>query len=300
MQKPFHTWTRFFQQLGLRPRSRTTATPIGSKKPRTLMVEQLTPRHLLTVDVLGDGVFAEFDDAEAVQEVSIVSTEPGSDHADRSGDSRGDCCMQNAAFAGAVSSPWQNPDHPLDVDGDGNVTARDALLVANQLNARGTGPLEARPLESVVAQAVGSGGEGVLYVDTNGDGQLTSEDFEAIVVYLNAPGPVGVSSVSSEATGSEPSPQPAQEKLGSSPRVEGDFSSDSGPQAERFATGAAEEGAGDGAQDGSAEPEFSMMSSYGSSGSGGGDASGSGDGDGCIAVPRANTLVYRSIHRRQV
>ncbi|TVS09138.1 MAG: hypothetical protein EA424_27755, partial [Planctomycetaceae bacterium] len=45
------------------------------------------------------------------------------------------------------------------------------------------------------------------------------------------------------------------------------------------------EGGGDGAQDGSAEPEFSMMSSYGSSGSGGGDAASSKSRNATTGVP---------------
>jgi hypothetical protein len=39
--------------------------------PRTLRVEQLAPRHLLTVEVLGSGLPAEFDGSEAVQEVGV-------------------------------------------------------------------------------------------------------------------------------------------------------------------------------------------------------------------------------------
>ncbi len=276
---------KFLPATGLAASKSQYPPPVGRTKPRTLMVEQLTARHLLTVDVLSDGFFTEFEDGQAEQESSIVSIEPGND-ANPSGDSSDACCVQKATLPN--SSPWQNPAHPLDVDADDNVTARDALLVANQLNARGAGPLE-----TVDSQAVSSAGEAVLYVDTNGDGQLTVEDFEAIVVYLNAPRPVRVSNVSSEAAGAEPLPQPPQEKLGSSPHVEGDSSNDSQPQEERWECGLTEETIDDGAKDGSAGPEFSMLSSYDSSGSGGGDgssassasgcgcSSSSGEGDGC-------------------
>jgi hypothetical protein len=67
MQKPFHTWTRLFRQLGWQPRKGNTP-PITKVKPRTLMVEQLAPRHLLTVDVLGSGSVPELDGGEVVQE----------------------------------------------------------------------------------------------------------------------------------------------------------------------------------------------------------------------------------------
>ena len=39
-----------------------------------------------------------------------------------------------------VPSLWQNPLDPLDANGDGQVTARDALVVANQLLIRGPVP----------------------------------------------------------------------------------------------------------------------------------------------------------------
>ena len=141
-------------------------------------------------------------------------------------------------------SLWQNPLDPLDANGDGQVTALDALVVANQLQIRGPGTLETVALKGVDPQAAGPGGDGVLYVDTNGDGQLTPEDFDAVASYLNAAETRGVSNPSSAATGSEH---------------------------------LAEEASGAGAKDGSGEAESSMMSAYGGSGSGSGSGSGGGE-----------------------
>jgi hypothetical protein len=42
--------------------------PHSQSQARTLRVEQLAPRHLLTVDVLGSGSVAELDGGEVVQE----------------------------------------------------------------------------------------------------------------------------------------------------------------------------------------------------------------------------------------
>jgi hypothetical protein len=72
-------------------------------------------------------------------------------------------------------SLWQNPVDPLDANGDGQVTARDALVVANALANLGSGSL-------AMLQAKGP----VFYVDVNGDGQLTSDDFDALVWHLDA------------------------------------------------------------------------------------------------------------------
>ena len=168
-------------------------------------------------------------------------------------------------------SLWQNPLDPLDANGDGQLTALDALVVANPLQIRGPGTLETVALKGVAPQAAGPGGDGVLYVDTNGDGQLTAEDFDAVASYLNAAETRGVSNPSSAATGSEH---------------------------------LAEEASGEGAKDGSGEAEFSMMSAYGGSGSGSGSASGcgcgsgsgSGGGDPTNTPPLANDDDYYTLH----
>lgn len=75
-------------------------------------------------------------------------------------------------------SPWQNPSNPIDVNGDGRITPRDALAVINFLNENGPG--ETPPLP-------GSGGEGdtPAFPDVNGDGRITPIDALLIINELN-------------------------------------------------------------------------------------------------------------------
>jgi len=81
-------------------------------------------------------------------------------------------------LAGDVATPWQNLADPLDVNGDDNVTALDALLIANQLDRGSTSHLD------VSSSAAGCAG---LHLDANGDGSLTGQDFESVVTHLNGP-----------------------------------------------------------------------------------------------------------------
>ena len=70
-----------------------------------------------------------------------------------------------------LTSAWHNPTQPLDVSGDQQVTAIDALLVFNELNARNyssaTGRLPDRTIDSASAD---------FCFDTNGDGYVTAAD----------------------------------------------------------------------------------------------------------------------------
>ena len=68
-------------------------------------------------------------------------------------------------------SPYHNDDSPFDVDGNGIVSAHDALLIINYLNTYGPGP-------------VGSGDPGFGY-DVNGDGFVTALDALLILNQLN-------------------------------------------------------------------------------------------------------------------
>jgi hypothetical protein len=68
-------------------------------------------------------------------------------------------------------SPYHNDDSPFDVDGNGIISAKDALLIINYLNIYGPGP-------------VGSGDPGFGY-DVNGDGFVTALDALLILNQLN-------------------------------------------------------------------------------------------------------------------
>ena len=75
------------------------------------------------------------------------------------------------------SAPYHNESLPLDVNGDGVVTALDALLIINYLNAYGPGE-------------VGHGDPSFGY-DVNGDGMVTALDALLIINQLNQPATTG-------------------------------------------------------------------------------------------------------------
>lgn len=75
------------------------------------------------------------------------------------------------------ATPYHNEDLPYDVNGDGAVTALDALLIVNYLNTYGPGP-------------VGYGDPGYGY-DVNSDGSVTSLDALLVVNELNRRGQDG-------------------------------------------------------------------------------------------------------------
>ena len=99
--------------------------------------EALTPPYL---DVDGNGIFDEQDRDIALTEL------------DR---------RQNGV------SPHQNPENPFDVNGDGEVSPVDVLLVINRLDDRGPGPF--LPTE-----------ETPPFLDVNGDKTLTEADAQAV------------------------------------------------------------------------------------------------------------------------
>ncbi len=76
-------------------------------------------------------------------------------------------------------SPHQNPRHKFDVNGDGQVTPLDVLILVNLLNQEGY---------QLPPPGVGGGsGEpgSVIYPDVNGDGKLSPVDVLIIVNYIN-------------------------------------------------------------------------------------------------------------------
>ena len=85
-------------------------------------------------------------------------------------------------------SPWTNPDSPTDVDGSGETTPLDALIIINTLNNDG-------PRDLIDPFPVTS--EAVRYYDVNGDGRITPIDALIIINILNR----GGSSAEPEAPG---------------------------------------------------------------------------------------------------
>lgn len=83
---------------------------------------------------------------------------------------------QSFAISIVKPLPWRNSVLPLDVTGDGVVTARDALRIINFVNAYGSGP-------------VSPGGANVSgYVDADGNNQVSGSDVLAVVNFLNTRG----------------------------------------------------------------------------------------------------------------
>ncbi len=79
------------------------------------------------------------------------------------------------------TNPFQNNGLPVDVDGDGRVTPRDALRIINELNARGIRALTGAP-------DYDDGAPGGDWFDVNGDGVITPLDAIIVINYLNRNG----------------------------------------------------------------------------------------------------------------
>src|SRR3954470_10250617 len=71
-------------------------------------------------------------------------------------------------------SPWQNPLDPADLDCDSQLTASDALMAINAINAQGSGDLHAKFAPSMLSGRVKDAAAGFL--DASGDGELTAMD----------------------------------------------------------------------------------------------------------------------------
>lgn len=101
---------------------------------------------------------------------------------------------------GSKKSPYQNPVEPRDVNGDGQVTPIDVLILVNRLNSSGPGPLGG-------AGARGGSGEGTIWVDVNGDGIFSPLDVLIIINWLNRRRRlVAVADVPAEGEAAPPSP----------------------------------------------------------------------------------------------
>lgn len=73
-------------------------------------------------------------------------------------------------------SAWQNPRDPMDVDDNGRVTPLDALVLINEINLHGIGPL---------SEFLPSSASNRLFVDSSGDGVLSSLDVLLVVNRIN-------------------------------------------------------------------------------------------------------------------
>lgn len=73
--------------------------------------------------------------------------------------------------------PWQYFAEPLDVNVDGFISPLDALIIINDINARGPRTLPGSP----------SGPGPIFYLDANGDGSVSPIDALLVINRLNAP-----------------------------------------------------------------------------------------------------------------
>jgi pimeloyl-ACP methyl ester carboxylesterase len=86
-----------------------------------------------------------------------------------------------AQFSGWAVSGHQNPCNPFDVSGDGYVTPQDVLLLINEINHGGDGPLLPR-----TAEHPGS----PWFLDVTGSGTLVPNDVLQVINYINRGGAV--------------------------------------------------------------------------------------------------------------
>jgi len=87
-----------------------------------------------------------------------------------------ECLEQRRLLAGDMAASWQNVANALDINGDGDVTPLDALILVTEFNRNGPGPLDSPSAD---------GSWPVSHVDVDGDGALTVQDFDAVFTHLN-------------------------------------------------------------------------------------------------------------------
>jgi hypothetical protein len=80
-----------------------------------------------------------------------------------------------------IPEPWHNKARPLDVDNDGVLSPVDAVLIINQINARGAGALP----------TPAPGNPPTEFVDVDGDNFLTPVDVQLVINAINAGVSVG-------------------------------------------------------------------------------------------------------------
>lgn len=101
---------------------------------------------------------------------------------------------------------WQNPLEPMDIDGNGQVEAVDALLVVNHINSNG-------PAELPIPRSV-TGGFGP-FLDPSGDNMVTPMDVMLVINFINIEG--GAVEAEGESAGQRPMPK-VFEAVSSMPR----------------------------------------------------------------------------------
>lgn len=79
--------------------------------------------------------------------------------------------IRNSLQPALIDQAWQNPDEPFDVNGDGKITAFDALLIINALQRRDVDSAELPTVRP----------EDEPFYDVNGDGKLTALDALQVV-----------------------------------------------------------------------------------------------------------------------
>jgi len=77
-------------------------------------------------------------------------------------------------------SPWQNPLACNDLDDDGSVSASDALVAINAINANGSGELAGRIVPPTLI------GGSRKYLDADGDGSISASDPLSVINALNS------------------------------------------------------------------------------------------------------------------
>jgi hypothetical protein len=93
----------------------------------------------------------------------------------------GEQLERRAMLAAEALNPWHNAAQPMDVNADQNITALDALVVINRLNAGQAGPLTAvMPINRTNFMAA-AGDSRPSYIDVNNDGNLTALDALTII-----------------------------------------------------------------------------------------------------------------------
>jgi hypothetical protein len=163
--------------------------PLGNKETLVDVVVRLSHPSDAATTVgyrTGDGT-AVADQGDYVERSGELTFEPGQTEKRISitvSQSRGDFFVHLYEPNGAILATsrarvevlggWQNPVQPFDVNGDGRVTALDALRVINHLGIYGPGPLAGLPFNS----------NSPAWVDTTGDGAATALDALRVINFL--------------------------------------------------------------------------------------------------------------------
>jgi hypothetical protein len=87
-----------------------------------------------------------------------------------------------------IATPLRNAQNPSDVNADGKVTPLDALLITNELNAKGSHAVANGQSEPASQSATSTPAH---YFDVSGDNRITPLDALLVITYLNQRGPEG-------------------------------------------------------------------------------------------------------------